>query len=107
MADRKEILVIVKKPDGETIVIRDPEYLSYPDSSQPYWVIVKDKNEIRTTGQVWVESVLGGNEVICEDSVVCTGMRCFHRLPHERTEECGKFCEGANRAHDCTPYRIG
>ncbi|MEW6587204.1 MAG: hypothetical protein AB1442_16535 [Nitrospirota bacterium] len=89
---------MLKKPDGETVVVRDPDCVSYPDPSQPYWIIVKEKDEIRTTGEVWVEKNLSGNEVVCEDSVVCTGTRCFHRIPHERTEECGKFCKGADRA---------
>ena len=33
MANSKETLVILKKPDGETVVIRDPDYVSYPDLS--------------------------------------------------------------------------
>ena len=51
MANPKETLVILKKPDGETVVIRDPDHVSYPEPSQPYWTIVKDKDKIHT-GQV-------------------------------------------------------
>ncbi|HET6515324.1 MAG TPA: hypothetical protein VFG09_09220 [Thermodesulfovibrionales bacterium] len=105
MENLKEILVVLKKPDGETVVIREPDYVTYPDASQPYWTVVKDKTEIRTSGEVWVEKALVGNEVICEDSVVCTGTKCFHRLPHPRSEECGKSCE-VDRAANCRPYRI-
>jgi hypothetical protein len=106
MANPKETLVILKKPDGETVVIRDPDYVSYPDLSRPYWTIVKDKDEIHTTGEVWVEKGLSGDEVICEESVVCTGTRCFHKLPHPKSEDCGGFCEGVDRAANCRPYRI-
>jgi len=105
MANLKVTRVILKKPDGETLVIEDPDYVGYPDASQPYWSVVKEKNEVRTTGEVWIEKTLLGSEVVCEDSAVCTGTRCFHRVPHERAEECGKFCEG-ERVHNCTPYRI-
>lgn len=98
--------VMLKKPGGETIEIRNPDYVGYPDPSQPFWTIVKDNDEIRTSGEVWVESTLSGNELVCEDSVVCTGTRCFHRLPHPRSKECGTFCEGADRAMSCRPYRI-
>lgn len=106
MANPKETLAVLKKPDGETVVIPDPDFVRYPDASQPFWTIVKGETEIRTTGEVWVEKALKGNEVVCEDSVVCTGARCFHRLPHTKTEECGKFCEGEKSSHNCTPYRI-
>ena len=106
MANEKETRVLLKKPDGGTLVISDPDFVGYPDASQPYWTIVKGKTEIRATGEVWVEKALKGNEVLCEDSVVCTGTRCFHRLPHTKTEECGKFCEGEKSVHNCTPYRI-
>jgi hypothetical protein len=105
MESLKEILVVLKKPDGETVVIREPDFVSYPNPSQPYWTIVKEKTEIRTSGEVWVEKAMRGNEVVCEDSVVCTGMRCFHKLPHPKAEDCGKFCE-LDRAANCKPYRI-
>ncbi len=105
MENLKEILVVLKKPDGETVVIHEPDYVSYPNPSQSYWTIVKDKTEIRTTGEVWVEKALRGNEVVCEESVVCTGTRCFHRLPHPESKDCGTFCE-IDRAANCRPYRI-
>ncbi len=105
MEKRKEIFVSLKKPDGETLVIQTPDFVGYPSPSQPYWTIVKDKLEIHTTGEVWVEKGLQGNEVVCEDSVVCTGTRCFHKLPHPKSEDCGNFCE-ADRAANCRPYRI-
>ncbi|HXX56516.1 MAG TPA: hypothetical protein VEI96_00780 [Thermodesulfovibrionales bacterium] len=105
MANLKETLVILKKPDGETVVIRDPDFVSYPDASQPYWSIVKENNEIRTTGEVWVEKGLKGDEVFCEDSVICTGVRCFHKLPHPQAKDCGSSCE-LDRAANCRPYRI-
>lgn len=105
MADLKVTRVILKKPDGETLVIQNPDYVGYPDASQAFWSVVKEHHEIRTTGEVWVEKTLLGSEVVCEDSAVCTGTRCFHRVPHERNEECGKFCEG-EKVHNCTPYRI-
>lgn len=101
-----EILVVLKKPGGETVVLHDPDYVSYPDSTQPYWVIVKDKTEYRTSGEVWVEKAQRGNEVVCEDSVVCTGVKCFHRIPHLKTGECDRFCEGADKRPNCSPYRI-
>ena len=44
----KETPVVLKKSNGETIMVRNPDHVSYPDPSQPYWVIVKDKDEIRT-----------------------------------------------------------
>ncbi len=106
MTSPRETLVVLKKPDGETVVIPDPDFVGYPDVSQPYWTIVKGNKEIRATGEVWVEKALKGNEVVCEESVVCTGTRCFHRLPHTKTEECGNVCEGESRAHNCSPYRI-
>ncbi|HAM51573.1 MAG TPA: hypothetical protein DCP92_13125, partial [Nitrospiraceae bacterium] len=95
----------LKKPDGETVVIREPNYISYPDPSHPYWTVVKEKTEIRTSGEVWVEKALKGSEVVCEDSVVCTGTRCLHRFPHPRSEDCGKFCE-LDRSTNCSPYKI-
>jgi hypothetical protein len=106
MAHPKEILVAMKKPDGETVLIHEPDVVRYPESSQPFWTIVKGKTEIRTNGEVWVEKALEGDEVICEESVVCTGTRCFHRLPHTKSEDCGKFCEGEKSSHNCTTYRI-
>jgi len=106
MSSLKETVVVLKKPNGETLVVHDPDHVTYPDSSQPYWIIVKDKNEIRTTGEVWVERALAGNEVVCQDSVVCTGIRCFHKFPHPKSEECGKVCTGLDRAQSCRPYRI-
>ena len=106
MPKGKGTVAMLRKPGGETVVVHDPDHVSYPDPSQPYWIVVKGRNEIRTTGEVWIEKSLTGNEVVCEDSVVCTGTRCFHRIPHERTDECGKFCAGDNRSHDCSPYRI-
>lgn len=105
MGDRKEILVSLKKPEGETVIIREPDYVGYPNPSQPYWTIIKDTVEIHTTGEVWVEKALKGDEVVCEDSVVCTGTRCFHKLPHPRSEDCGTSCE-VDRAASCKPYRI-
>ncbi len=105
MENQKELVVILKKPNGETMVIKGPDFVSYPNPSQPYWTVVKDKEEIRTSGEVWVEKALKGNEVVCEDSVICTGTTCFHRLPHPRAEECGKSCE-LDRAANCRPYRI-
>ncbi len=105
MEDLKVTLVSLKKPDGETLVIQLPDYVGYPSESQPYWTIVKDKMEIHTTGEVWVEKSLKGNEVVCEDAVVCTGTRCFHKLPHPKAEDCGSFCE-ADKAANCRPYRI-
>jgi hypothetical protein len=102
----KETLVVLKKPGGETVVIPDPDFVGYPDAAQPYWTVVKGTTEIRANGEVWVEKALKGDEVICEESVVCTGTRCFHRVPHTKTEECGSFCEGEKSAHNCTPYRI-
>jgi hypothetical protein len=106
MPSRKETRVVLKKPDGGTVEISDPDLVKYPDASQPFWSVVKGKDEIRTTGLVWVEKTLQGDEVICEESVVCTGTRCFHRLPHTRTDDCGKFCEGEKNTHNCSPYRI-
>ncbi len=105
MESQKEILVSLKKPDGKTLVIQSPDYVSYPNPSQPYWIIVKDKLEIRTTGEVWVERALKGDEVVCEDAVVCTGTRCFHKLPHPKAEDCGSSCE-LDKAANCRPYRI-
>lgn len=105
MEDKKEILVSLKKPDGETLVIQEPDYVVYPSASQPFWTVVKDKLEIHTTGEVWIEKALKGNEVVCEDAVVCTGTRCFHKLPHPKSEDCGNFCE-ADKAANCRPYRI-
>ncbi len=105
MENPKEVLVALKKPDGETMVVREPDYVGYPNPSQPYWTIVKEKTEIHTTGEVWIEKSLKGNEVVCEDSVVCTGTRCFHKLPHPKSGDCGAFCE-ADRAANCRPYKI-
>jgi hypothetical protein len=105
METPKEILVMLKKPDGETVVVREPDYVDYPEPSRPYWTVVKEKTEIRTTGEVWIEKALKGNEVVCEESVVCTGTRCFHKLPHPKSEDCGEFCE-LDRAANCRPYRI-
>lgn len=105
MKDPEETLVVLKKPDGGTMVIAEPDFVGYPDASQPYWTIVKGKTEIRANGEVWVEKTLKGDEVVCEDSVVCTGTRCFHKLPHPKAEECGKFCE-LDKAANCRPYRI-
>ncbi len=106
MKNPKVTLVVIKKPDGGTMVIHDPDFVSYPDAAQPYWTIVKDKEEIRTTGEVWVEKALRGDEVFCEDSVVCTGERCFHRLPHPKSEDCDKSCERMDMPKSCRPYRI-
>ncbi|MCL5024146.1 MAG: hypothetical protein M1497_12425 [Nitrospirae bacterium] len=105
MEKLKEILVMLRKPDGETMVVQEPDYVSYPDPSRPYWTIVKEKSEIRTSGEVWVEKALKGDEVVCEDSVSCTGEKCFHKLPHPKAGDCGEFCE-LDRAANCRPYRI-
>lgn len=105
MANEKITLVVLRKPDGETVTIHEPDFVGYPSPSQPYWTIAKEKTEIHSTGEVWIEKKLSGNEVVCEDSVVCTGTRCFHKLPHPKSEECGSFCE-ADRAANCKPYRI-
>lgn len=105
MENLTEVLVVLRKPDGETVVIREPDLVSYPEPARPYWTVVKEKTEICTSGEVWVEKALKGNEVVCEESVICTGTRCFHKLPHPKAEDCGTFCE-ADRAANCRPYRI-
>lgn len=107
MEDRKIRLVIVKGVEGGTRTIHNPDFVGYPDASQPFWTIIKDKEEIRTTGEVWIERELAGDEVFCEDSVVCTGQRCFHRLPHPKSEDCDKACVETESKKSCRPYRIG
>jgi hypothetical protein len=61
----KKSPAILNRSDGETVVIRDPNYVSYPELSGPYQTIVKGKDEIHTTGEVWVEKGLIGDGVVC------------------------------------------
>jgi hypothetical protein len=106
MAKNEETAVMLKKPNGETVVIQNPDRLDYPDNAKPYWRIVKGGEEICTTGEVWVEKPFIEGKLVCEESVVCTGTECFHKNPHAAGEECGQFCETMNKVVRCKPYGI-
>jgi len=106
MAEQKGTTVVLRKPNGEIVSIENPDRISFPDQSRPYWTIAKENMEINTTGEVWIEDASGKGEALCEDAVSCTGVRCFHKTPHYNSGECDHVCRTMKKNVSCNPYKI-